>query len=144
MQSNYKIPSPSLADCCFCLIVFCFVFHRPFVRDDERRLLGFIVVFGGRTSLQWLRAVPRLQNKLLCLVSFPPTPNSWLLCPPVDPRPLDLPLNRLECVWGRLFHFSPLSENRIITLQAYLAWILGLWIPTRRLKADVILLLDID
>jgi hypothetical protein len=59
-----------------CLIVFCFVFHRPFVRDDERRLLGFIVVFGGRTSLRWLRAVPQLQNKLLCLVSFPPTPNS--------------------------------------------------------------------
>ena len=114
MQSNYKIPSPSLADCCFCLIVFCFVFHRPFVRNDERRLLGFIVVFGGRTSLQWLRAVPRLQNKLLCLVSFPPTPNSWLLCPPVDPRPLDLLLNRFGCVSDGLFRSSPLPSTSCV------------------------------
>jgi hypothetical protein len=36
---------------------------------------------------------------------------SWLLHPPVKPRPLDYLLNRFERIWGQLFHWSPLPEH---------------------------------
>ena len=95
---------------CLIVVLLCILPHR-FIRDEDRRLLRLIFVFGGRISLRWLRAAPDFKTILLCLVSFPPPPNSWLLCLPVDPRPLDLPLNRFECVSDGLFHSSPLLST---------------------------------
>ena len=57
-----------------------------------------------RTAPTWM-----LWIVVSCLPSSPP--NSWLLHPPVDPRPLDLPLNLFEPVGGQLFHPFPLPRT---------------------------------
>jgi hypothetical protein len=52
-----------------------------------------------------------LQSNIVVSCRPPFPPNSWLLYPPVDPRPLDLPFNRFERVRGQLFHWSPLPST---------------------------------
>jgi hypothetical protein len=54
---------------CLIVVLLCILPHR-FICDEDRRLLRFIVVFGGRISLRWLRAAPDFEQYCSVLSPF--------------------------------------------------------------------------
>ena len=82
------------------------------VRSRQRTKLAAVDCCALGQDRPWFASSmpPNFRTILLCLSPLPP-PNSWLLHPPVDPRPLDYLLNRFERVWGQLFYWSPLPST---------------------------------
>ena len=85
----------------------------PSVRSRRRtKMIAVYCCVWGQGRLSMASNWPRARNQNNCCVSPLRLPQpSWLLCPPVNPRPLNYLLNRFECARGGLFHPSPFPST---------------------------------
>jgi hypothetical protein len=99
------------ADCCLIwMSVANGLILRPFATTNEDGCC-WLLCLGAWPAAVCFEHAPQLQNNIVVSLPSPSPQNSWLLHPPVDPRPLDYLLNQLEQVWGQLFDSSPLPST---------------------------------
>ena len=112
MQQILQIPSTSLRLIVACLIVVLLcILHHPFVRDDERMLLWFIVVFGGGISLRRLRSGHRIQSNIVVYYLSPSLPQQLIVASPGRPTPSQSPIESIRKGVGPITSFVPLPST---------------------------------
>ena len=107
-----QIPPPLFQDDC-CLFDSCFalLLPRPFIRNGDRRLLRFIVVFGGRASLRWLRAAPQVQNNYVVSCLLLPSPEQLIVISPSQSPPSRLFIKSIRTGLGPIVSSVPPPQH---------------------------------
>jgi hypothetical protein len=113
--SRFANPSTSLwliVACSSSLLCFSNAPHSFVIVNDC--VCCWLLCFGARQAVVCLEFAPDIQNNIV--VSWLPSslPNSWLLHPPVKPRPLDRPKNRLEPVENQCCFIGPPSWAHLV------------------------------